>query len=86
LHLPQANWAIFQNGACYSGIKIFNGLPTEIKDPSDSPNKFKIALNFFLIHTVFMLWINSLSRKYVIDKQYSMFFFFRVTSISMKRK
>jgi len=53
LHLPQANWAIFQNGTCYLGIKIFNSLPTEIKDLSDSPNKFKIALNLFLF-TLFL--------------------------------
>ena len=27
LHLPQANLTIYQKGACYSGIKIFNNLP-----------------------------------------------------------
>ena len=48
LHLPQANIAIFWKGAYYSGIKIFNTLPTEIKDLSDNPKKFKIALKHFL--------------------------------------
>jgi len=31
LHLPQANLTIYQKGACYSGIQIFNNLPLEIK-------------------------------------------------------
>ena len=32
LHLPQANLTIYQKGAYYSGIKIFNNLPLEIKN------------------------------------------------------
>jgi hypothetical protein len=50
----------FKMETCYLGIKIFNSLPTEIKDLLDSPIKFKAALNLFFIHTVFILWINSL--------------------------
>jgi hypothetical protein len=32
LHLPIANLTNFQKGAYYSGIKIFNNLPHNIKD------------------------------------------------------
>jgi hypothetical protein len=41
LYLPQANLTTFQKGAYYSGVKIFNNLPTETKEISDNPNKFK---------------------------------------------
>jgi hypothetical protein len=30
LYLPQANLTIYQKGAYYSGIKVFNSLPLEI--------------------------------------------------------
>ena len=32
LHLLQANLTIYQKGAYYSGIKVFNNLPLEIKN------------------------------------------------------
>jgi hypothetical protein len=56
LYLPQANLTIYQKGAYYSGIKIFNNLPLEIKDVADNPKKFKLVLKKFLytytFHTV----------------------------------
>ena len=36
LYLPQANLTIYQKEAYYSGIKIFNNLPLEIKNVSDN--------------------------------------------------
>jgi len=69
LHLPQANLAIFQKGAYYSGIKIFNSLPTEMKVLSYKPKIWKTAFKYFCIQTLCTLWINT-----VIDKQYSMVF------------
>jgi len=39
LYLPQANLTIYQIGAYYSGIKIFNYLPLEIKNASGNQNK-----------------------------------------------
>ena len=41
LHLLQGKLAIFKKkkGAYHSGIKIFNSLPTEIKDLSDNSKK-----------------------------------------------
>jgi hypothetical protein len=35
LHLPQANLTLYQKGVHYSGIKIFNSLPIEIKNISN---------------------------------------------------
>jgi hypothetical protein len=48
LHLPQANLTIYKKGAYYSGIKIFNNLPLEIKNVADNQKKFKTALKIFL--------------------------------------
>jgi len=39
LHLPQANLTIYQKGAYYSGIKIFNNLPLEIKNVAGNQKK-----------------------------------------------
>jgi hypothetical protein len=48
LYLPRANLTIYQKGAYYSGIEMFNNLPWEIKTVADNQNKFKIALKKFL--------------------------------------
>jgi len=48
LYLPQANLTIYQKGAYYSRIKIFNNLPLEIKIVADDQKKFKCALKKFL--------------------------------------
>jgi hypothetical protein len=56
LHLPQATLAIYQKGAYYSGVKVFNSLPTALKDISSEPGRFKIALrNFLEIHSFYSL-------------------------------
>jgi hypothetical protein len=39
LYLPQANLTIYQKGAYYSGIKIFNNLPSEIKNVASIQKK-----------------------------------------------
>jgi hypothetical protein len=39
LYLPQANLTIYQKGAYYAGIKIFNKLPIEIKNTSNNLKK-----------------------------------------------
>jgi len=44
LYVPTANLTVYQKGVYYSGIKIYNHLPTAIKDLSDDKNKFKLAL------------------------------------------
>jgi hypothetical protein len=48
LYLPQANLTIYQKGAYYVGIKVFNKLPIEIKNTSNNLKKFKVALRHFL--------------------------------------
>jgi len=53
LYVPAANLAIYQKGVYYSGIKIYNHLPTAIKDLSDDKNKFKLALKRYLLHNTF---------------------------------
>jgi hypothetical protein len=39
LYLPRANLTIYQKGAYYSGIKIFNNLPLEIKNTAGNQKK-----------------------------------------------
>jgi hypothetical protein len=54
LYLPQANLTIYQKAAYYSGIKIFNNLPLEIKNLAGDQKKFKITLKkilyLFILH------------------------------------
>jgi len=47
LYLPQANLTIYQKGAYYSGIKVCNNLPSEIKNVDGNQKKFKIVLKKF---------------------------------------
>jgi hypothetical protein len=49
LHPPSINVTKYQKGAYYSGIKIFNHLPQNIKDLSWNVKKFKLALKRFLL-------------------------------------
>jgi hypothetical protein len=53
LYIPTANLTIHQNGVYYSGIKIYNQVPTAIKDLSDDKNKFKLAFKRYLLHHSF---------------------------------
>jgi len=53
LYIPTANLTIYQKGVYYSGIKIYNHLPTAIKDLSGDKYKFKLALQRYLLHNSF---------------------------------
>ena len=44
LHLPIANLSVFQKGVYFSGVKIFNNLPTDLKETFYDVYKFKKAL------------------------------------------
>jgi hypothetical protein len=44
LYIPQANLSVYQKGAYYSGVKIFNKLPSNIKNINGNITKFKTAL------------------------------------------
>ena len=48
LLLPLENLGIYQKGVYYSGIKIFNSLPHNIKKFSNNLRTFKSALKRFL--------------------------------------
>ena len=53
LHAPIANWAVFQKGVWYSGIKVYNHLPLTLKQQSHDIPKFKAALKRFLFANFF---------------------------------
>ncbi|PNF19496.1 hypothetical protein B7P43_G02324, partial [Cryptotermes secundus] len=53
LHLPVVNLTIFQKGGWYSGIKLYNHLPPELKQLSYDIPGFKVALKKFLITSSF---------------------------------
>jgi hypothetical protein len=48
LYTPQANLSVYQKGAYYSGIKIFNKLPSNIKNVNGNITQFKTTLKRFL--------------------------------------
>ena len=49
LHPPIVNLTKFQKGVYYSGIKIFNNLPHDIKDLANDITLFQNALKRFLL-------------------------------------
>ena len=49
LHLPSSSLTVFQNGVYFSGIKIFNKLPLELKQLVEFPRKFKVAVRRYLV-------------------------------------
>ena len=53
LYVPTTNLTTYQMDVYYSGIQIYNHLPTAIKDLSDDKNKFKLALKRDLLHNSF---------------------------------
>ena len=53
LHLPIANLSVFQTGVYFSGVKIFNSLPLELKQIFHDTGKFKNAFKRFLLDNSF---------------------------------
>ena len=45
---PITNFAVYQKGVHYMGIRIFNNLPTYIEDLSNNVRKFEIYLKRFI--------------------------------------
>jgi hypothetical protein len=68
VHLPEANLAIFKKGTYYSGITIFNSLPTDIKVLSEVCKKFKTALKHVLYLYSLCTLDEYFNRYYVTDK------------------
>jgi hypothetical protein len=56
LHLPLVNLDIYQKGVHYSGIKVFNSLPSSIKVFFDNPKTFKMVFKISIYK--FLLFIN----------------------------
>jgi hypothetical protein len=48
LYTPQANLSVYQKGAHYSRVTIFNKLPSSIKNVNGNIIKFKTPLKRFL--------------------------------------
>jgi hypothetical protein len=48
LHLPSTQLNLYQKGVFYSGIKMYNNLPSSIKDLSHDIKQFKQALKGFI--------------------------------------
>ena len=46
-HQPLVNLTTYKNGTYYTGIKVFNYLPTHIKMLSHNVNQFRLALRDF---------------------------------------
>ena len=56
LHPPLCNLTLFQKGACYSGIKLFNHIPLKTKSVTNVIKLFKPALKRFLnLHSFYTL-------------------------------
>jgi hypothetical protein len=53
LHFPSSSLTIYQNGAYFTGIKIFNRLPLELKQLVGFPRKCKGALRGYLVSHCF---------------------------------
>jgi hypothetical protein len=51
LYTPQANLSVYQKGAYYSEVKIFNKLPLNIKNVNGRITKFKTTLKSFYMQT-----------------------------------
>jgi hypothetical protein len=53
LHLPLPNLTKYQKEVYYLGIKVFNVLPSYIKQRSNGPKRFKFTLKKFLYENSF---------------------------------
>jgi len=58
LHTPTANLKKLQKGPFYFGIKVFNHLPTSIKNISHDIRQFQYVLKCFLLINSFTQWRN----------------------------
>jgi hypothetical protein len=47
-HLPSSNLSLYQKGAYFTGINVFNNLPQIIKNLSNDTKQFKSTLKNYL--------------------------------------
>jgi hypothetical protein len=55
LHYPQSHLSVYQRGAHYTAIKVFNSLPVPIKQFSHDTKQFKMVLKGFLLSPFLLL-------------------------------
>ena len=56
LHLPIFNVSVYQKGPYYTGIKVFNSPPSQMKELCHGRNPFKRASKIFLhVHSFYTL-------------------------------
>jgi len=56
LHMPISNLSVYQKGTYYTGMRVFNSLPSQIKELCHNRNQFKRALkNFLYFHSFYTL-------------------------------
>jgi hypothetical protein len=56
LYFPLSNLTIFQKGPQYTGIKVYNNLPDNIKQLSSNKSQFKKALlQFLYLHSFYSI-------------------------------
>jgi hypothetical protein len=53
LHIPITHLSAYQKGVYYSGVKLFNILPTQISALKNNRNQFRIALRSYLFGNSF---------------------------------
>jgi len=56
LHIPAANFAVFQKGVWYYSVKLYNHLPPTLRQVLCDISKFKVALRDFFLQTLFTHW------------------------------
>jgi hypothetical protein len=55
MHYPQSHLSVYQKGAHYARIKVFNRLPVPIKQLSHDTKQFKMSLKSFLyLHSFYL--------------------------------
>ena len=70
LHLPISNLSVYQKGTYYTGIRVLNSLPSQIKELCHNRAQFKRALkNFLYFH--FIPWMNILVFSYFLCSKVS---------------
>jgi hypothetical protein len=78
LYLPQANLTIYQRGAQYLGIKIFNNLQLEIKIVADNQKKFNRELKKFVMQS-YLLFRGRIPHSFMSDVLYDRFCYYNGT-------
>jgi hypothetical protein len=55
-HYPICNLPVFQKGTYYFGIKVFNNVPSSIKNLANDTKQFRYALErFLLLNSIYSL-------------------------------